>query len=168
MVLEIFFIYSESFLRYWERELIFRFSFFLVSGKRFSCNVTLTFHRNKEEETRWKLKLVCTPLACRVDDFVGTTLDLVDIDPIESYARPLRSFESFLNASAKLTYIRSIAINDKGKKDTKYDRVCEFRCEIPTMLGTTWLDIHEDHAEKIMLANYQARNGSLSLVAHKQ
>lgn len=69
-----------------------------------------------KRETRWKLKLVCASPACRVDDFVGTALDLVDIDPIESYARPLRSFESFLNASAKLTYIRSITINDKGEK----------------------------------------------------
>lgn len=59
---------------------------------------------------------MCTSPACGVDDFFGTALDLVDIDPIESYARPLRSFESFLNASAKLTYIRSIAINDKEKK----------------------------------------------------
>lgn len=60
---------------------------------------------------------MCTSPACGVDDFFGTALDLVDIDPIESYARPLRSFESFLNASAKLTYIRSIAINDKEKKE---------------------------------------------------
>lgn len=59
---------------------------------------------------------MCASPACGVDDFVGTALDLVDIDPIESYARPLRSIESFLNASAKLTYIRSITINDKEKK----------------------------------------------------
>ena len=46
----------------------------------------------------------------KLEDFVR---DLVDIDTIVVVSRTLGSYESFLNASTKLTYIRLISINDK-------------------------------------------------------
>ena len=168
-----FFLYIPNLIFYGEREWIF----FLARGEEISHRKRyVSVHWNtgggKKDERGWNSYFA----RLQTRWFRSRERDLVDIDTIESYTRLLRSYESFLNASTKLTYIGSISINDKGgrkKRRETRDRAREFQPFL-TILGGTWLDIREDSLSLSLCLSalcspiIGTENGLLSTVTYKQ